>query len=398
MATIALVNVPAWGHVNPTLDVMKILRDNGHRVLHYNTESFREITERVGAELRPIEAYVDEVPSIPTAFDILHIGNMILANTRAMTRPMADDMHAHGVTHIISDMMSRWGHMAGRRLGIPVLESYPTFPIRMRDALFSPVITEASGFINPLRWNEVAAAIGHSRTVLEAENFKRRKAPIERIIYSAFDYDPRGYAPRSGDHYVGPRHDVRRSVTNASTIPPTKRDETVRVYVSLGTIYNDRSFIFKRCMEALGNDDRFEVIMSIGQRLCSEELGAIPDNVSIRPFWDQLSALESCDVFVTHGGFNSVTEALTHSVPMVVIPQIGEQHINARRVRRIGAGIVLNNRKATVETLRESIRRVADDIHFKESAAIMSRVLDDIKNLEVVLEDWLERTAFRGEV
>ena len=41
--------------------------------------------------------------------------------------------------------------------------------------------------------------------------------------------------------------------------------------------------------------------------------------------------LARCDAFVTHGGFNSVKEALSSGVPMVVVPISADQPYSAER-------------------------------------------------------------------
>ena len=45
MATICFFSIPAHGHVNPTLPLVRELTARGHRVLYYNTEEFREKIE-----------------------------------------------------------------------------------------------------------------------------------------------------------------------------------------------------------------------------------------------------------------------------------------------------------------------------------------------------------------
>jgi UDP:flavonoid glycosyltransferase YjiC (YdhE family) len=48
--------------------------------------------------------------------------------------------------------------------------------------------------------------------------------------------------------------------------------------------------------------------------------------------------LETCDLFLTHGGYNSVREAIRAGVPMVVAPRQNDGPHNARRVAEFGLG------------------------------------------------------------
>lgn len=49
MAKILILNVPAHGHVNPTLALTKALVDEGHEVTYLVTEEFRSKIEATGA-------------------------------------------------------------------------------------------------------------------------------------------------------------------------------------------------------------------------------------------------------------------------------------------------------------------------------------------------------------
>lgn len=53
-------------------------------------------------------------------------------------------------------------------------------------------------------------------------------------------------------------------------------------------------------------------------------------------FVPQLEVLKRTDVFITHGGMNSLNEALYFGVPVVVVPQQIEQGFNMRRLKKIG--------------------------------------------------------------
>ncbi|WP_433037173.1 glycosyltransferase [Actinomycetospora sp. CA-053990] len=55
--------------------------------------------------------------------------------------------------------------------------------------------------------------------------------------------------------------------------------------------------------------------------------------------WVPQPLLLSCaDLLLTHGGYNSIREAVRHGVPMVVLPQFGDQEANADRAEALGLG------------------------------------------------------------
>jgi MGT family glycosyltransferase len=74
--------------------------------------------------------------------------------------------------------------------------------------------------------------------------------------------------------------------------------------------------------------------------------------------------LQRASAFVTHGGMNSVSESLYYGVPVVVVPQMGEQAIVGRRVEELGAGLYLAKEEVTAETLRASVRRLLAEDRF----------------------------------
>ncbi|WP_342456357.1 glycosyltransferase [Streptomyces coeruleorubidus] len=56
--------------------------------------------------------------------------------------------------------------------------------------------------------------------------------------------------------------------------------------------------------------------------------------------------LESVDLFVTHGGFNSIREAMRTGTPLAVLPHFGDQPANAERVEELGLGRHIADRSA----------------------------------------------------
>ena len=105
------------------------------------------------------------------------------------------------------------------------------------------------------------------------------------------------------------------------------------VYVSLGTVFEDRPAFFRDAAIALARPGR-RVVLSVG-RIAPQTLGALPPGVAPHAHVDQLAVLRRADLFITHGGFNSVQEGLVAGVPLLVFPQMQEQVLNADRVSEL---------------------------------------------------------------
>ena len=54
MATYVFMNLAAYGHITPTLPIVRELTDRGESVIYYLPENFRETVETVGAEFRAL--------------------------------------------------------------------------------------------------------------------------------------------------------------------------------------------------------------------------------------------------------------------------------------------------------------------------------------------------------
>jgi len=82
----------------------------------------------------------------------------------------------------------------------------------------------------------------------------------------------------------------------------------------------------------------------------------LPPHVHVTERLPQPILLESVDVFLTHGGFNSIRESLRTATPLAVLPQFGDQHSNARRVEELGLG------RHITDTTPEGVAAVCRDV------------------------------------
>lgn len=114
---------------------------------------------------------------------------------------------------------------------------------------------------------------------------------------------------------------------------------------------------------AAGSIDDAEIVIATG----GLEPGVEPaPHVHLERWVPQPLLLQVADALVTHGGYNTVREAVRHGVPMVAFPQFGDQFAGAERIASLGLG-----RRADAASLAATIRGVLDDaaIHGRARAA-----------------------------
>lgn len=129
------------------------------------------------------------------------------------------------------------------------------------------------------------------------------------------------------------------------------------VYLSLGSLGSGDVELMRGLIATLG-DSRFRVIVSMGPQ--HQEL-TLADNMAGAEFLPQTSILPQVDLVITHGGNNTVTEALHFGVPMVVLPIFWDQHDNAQRVHETGYGRRLPTYEHSPDELRSAIDEVLGD-------------------------------------
>ena len=123
------------------------------------------------------------------------------------------------------------------------------------------------------------------------------------------------------------------------------------IYLSLGSLGSGDVPLMQRLVKVLG-DTPHRYIVSTGPQHAEYELA---DNMAGEEFLPQTSVLPQVDLVITHGGNNTVTEALHFGVPMIVLPLFWDQHDNAQRMRETGCGVRLPTYTFTAQQMSEAI-------------------------------------------
>ncbi|KAM3611956.1 uncharacterized protein V6R79_026395 [Siganus canaliculatus] len=101
-----------------------------------------------------------------------------------------------------------------------------------------------------------------------------------------------------------------------------------------------------------------------------------PPNLRLRD-WLPLNDLlghEKMRLFISHGGQNSLLQAVYHAVPVLAIPLFGDQFDNVVRAETKGLGLTIKPTHITGELLGSTIQTLLQDVRFKSSARSLSRI------------------------
>lgn len=155
------------------------------------------------------------------------------------------------------------------------------------------------------------------------------------------------------------------------------RKEKGIIYCSLGTYsraYPHGKRLFVAVIEAVKNQDKWQLIVQLGRDATIEEYGTVPENIVLAQWVPQLEILAAADVFITHGGFSSVRESIYYGVPMVVFPCWLDQAGNAARVEFHNLGVRAEIAEVNAKMVATLLEKVTEDSAIREGIKRMQRV------------------------
>ena len=132
------------------------------------------------------------------------------------------------------------------------------------------------------------------------------------------------------------------------------------VLVTFGSFFSLRTDVLQRVIEALSGSSVRAIIATGAAE--SSFLG-VPNGWYARRHLPQVALLTHCDVVVTHGGNNTVMEALSAGVPLVVGPFSSDQFAGAADVARHGLGTVFDPNTSTPSEILSLVRRALSARH-----------------------------------
>jgi len=379
MSKAMFFNVPAHGHINPTLPLVRELVKSGDTVIYYATEEFKGIIEETGSLFQTYDLPNDK--NYHPAANILKLAEMLLDTTSELLPRLVKVVQDENIDYIIHDSMCLWGWVVARILNLPAICSTSTFAMN-RSVVNSMYRHSPEGIKNFLK-TVFTSSLSLLRT-RDKMNRLSKEYGVEinlvsifsnpsdlNIVYTSKELQP--YAESFGERYcfVGSSISFRKE---GPDFPLHKLQNQTVIYVSLGTLRNKRFDFYRECISQLGNTE-YLIVMSVGRNIDIADLGELPENILVYNHVPQLKVLQKARGFISHGGMNSVQEGLYFGVPLLLFPQTEEQELVARRVEAYGAGRLIKERDLESAKLLGIVNKFLDDESYLQSTKKLQKSL-----------------------
>lgn len=373
MSRYLFVVPPLLGHVSPALGVADELRRRGHEVAWVaHTAVVGDLVDGRSVKIYEAgQAFLEDCADLMARHDArrgaaslrLVWEEFLVPLAASMVGPVraaVDELEPHVV---VADQQAFAGSIVAAERGLPWAVS-ATSTVE----LFPPLVASASKIAN---WFQRQLGGLYDRVgqpqLAAAEGFDPRFSPYLVIVYSTPELVGTVESDLSSVAFVGPV--LRRTVVPRGTGGQGFPWEWLggyetRVLVSLGTLVERRGLRFLRTVLEAVDGQPYGVVL-VGE---AELLPPPPDNVLIRSFVPQVELLAGFDAVVSHGGQNTVAEALTFGLPLVCAPIRLDQPVTATQVVRTGAGRRVNFGRATVPQVREALDAVLHDPSYRAAA------------------------------
>ncbi|MFJ5794393.1 macrolide family glycosyltransferase [Bacillus atrophaeus] len=375
MKNVLFINFPAEGHVNPTLGMTKAFADRGDHVHYISTEKYKDRLEGVGATVHLHQDWLRTVPvrtgspdgilsflkiHIKTSLDILSI-------VKELSKSIQFDF-------VYYDKFGA-GELVRDYLNIPGISSSASFLFDEDHLKILPLHPDSDVPLQLDKECEDLLLEMKQNYGVSPENmvqFMNNKGELN-VVYTSRYFQPESHRFGNEFLFIGPSFPKRAEKTD---FPIEKLKWTV---------LDETEEFFNLCIDAF-SDFKGKVVIASGEKADLTRLKQAPENFIIASYVPQLEVLEQSDVFITHGGMNSVNEAIHFNVPLVVMPHDKDQPMVAQRLAELQAGYTVSKDHVTAQSLKHAVEEVLNNDRYKEGIQKINQSFQDCMNMKEVME------------
>lgn len=376
---IAFMNIPSHGHAIPTVGIVRELVDRGHRVTYAAAPTFADTYARAGADVVAYESpYATHGMNLD--FGMGNVVDVVLRSfdeSQAVVDAMRPRLDPDPPDLLVYDLtLMAAGRVTSRRWGVPAVQTSPLFASNAHTSLTQQVFARTGGSAPAFQpqsstGTEFLSRLADSVRALGGDGVI---SPMEvllavedlNLVFLPREFQLAGETFDDRYAFVGACQEY--DPQTAAWRPPGSGAPVV--LVSLGTTIEAGPDFFRTCADAFA-DSGMHLVMTIGNRFAADEVGPLPSNVELHPWLPHLDVLAHAEALVCQGGMSSIMQSLTLGVPMVIVPQWGENRVNADRVVELGLGSMLMPAEVTAGRLREAVTALTTDDRFRREAGRM---------------------------
>jgi MGT family glycosyltransferase len=366
MGRILFISTPTRGHVNPMVGVAQWLMQAGHKVGWLCMPSG---PDAVAAQLA---ASGIEAMGLPGVAPYRHGGGEELArivrdpvayeqrvryqcvdNVDPFIEPTRQRIREFRANAIVLDGQIYAGVIASHLEAVPFASLCTTL-----------LLAEPPSFVSD--FGKIMARLSDDRAAL----FARHGIAAE---FASVEYlSPWLNVMFATDALLGDSPLPARTYLVGPSIPSEQRGDEVAfpwdqlaadrplVYASFGSLISWQPELFTKIAEAVAPLD-VQLVLSAGDLTGTDFARALPGRTLCATYVPQMAMLERSAAFITHGGANSVMEAMYLGVPSLIVPMCRDQPLAGMFVEKAGAGLVIDPDALTVEACRAAVRVLIEE-------------------------------------
>ena len=407
-----IVTPPVPGHLHPFGALGRELISRGHRatVLH-----MADLEPRVRAEhldFIPIGQSDHPPGSLPQSLAALGQLQGLAAlrftiqavrkTTEMFCRDAPSAIRDAGIDMLLVDQTEPGGGTIAEHLGLPFITICNALPLNREAAVPPPFTPWTTG---QHWWQQARNQLGYAIsarlllpvTQVVAKYRRQWKLPKHRTPEDSFSplaqisQQPRefDFPRRVPDtfHYTGPLRDTR---IPAASFPWYRLDPArTLIYASLGTLQHSKEKLFLCFAEACTGFPNVQLV------LAGCDIPKLPGDPISVAWAPQAQLIERASLVLTHGGLNTVLDALRFGVPIIAVPITYEQPAIAARAAWSGVGRSIPLKRLTAPRLRSQIREILNNPAYYTQARNMATACKNAGGVEraaIVIEELADRS------
>ena len=403
MSRILVGSVPAAGHFNPLVPLVKALAARGHEVRWIAGSRFRARVEAAGAQFVPMrhardydDARIDEEFPERTRlsriaqlkFDMKHV---FIDNGPGQLRDFQDVAASFAPDVLLCEAGTFGAVFYSEQSGTPValLGVIPLARSSVDTAPFGLGLAPDASALGRVRNRALNWTVEHVlfKDVQQHWNRNRRKLGLRETGWwlNAGELAT-VYLQPTIPSLEYPRSDVPGNIRFIGMIPPEPPrgwhapsfwheldGRRPVVHVTQGTLANAAPDLIAPALEGLAGEDVLVVVATGNRSLESLGLADAPANARISLFLPYAELLPRTAAMVTNGGYGGVQMALASGVPLAVAGASEDKPEVAMRVAWSGAGLNLRTAKPRPRDVRKAVRALLDEPRYRERAQALAR-------------------------